>query len=231
MRLYVALDDTDTIDSTVGTGRLARLVMDELRADHVVTYGVSRHQLLRDPRIPYTAKNSANVLHLEGDKEDLPGLADRVERLMRAHFQPGSDPGLCVGGGVPHAVVDFGQRAQREVLTQSAAMALAARHGLVLRGLGGTCGGVIGALAGVGLASSGEDGRFIAIGRVRDLTGVLPVADLLGAGISAVWTVEGQVVADGQVDTGGKLRPSVRGGQAVLYVERVDGLWRALRFD
>jgi hypothetical protein len=94
MKILVGMDDTDVLGSEVGTGHLARIVMDDLARDHFVASGVSRHQLLFDRRIPYTAKNSANVIHLLADQVDLPVLADRVEAIMQAHYQPGSDPGL-----------------------------------------------------------------------------------------------------------------------------------------
>ena len=108
MKIFIGLDDTDVVGSAMGTGHLARMILDELSSEHVVGYGVSRHQLLFDRRIPYTAKNSANVIHLRKNGKDLQALADTVEALMRAHFQPGSDPGLCLALNVPEEVEAFG---------------------------------------------------------------------------------------------------------------------------
>ena len=231
MKIFVGLDDTDTLDSPAGTGHLARLVMAELASSHILGYGVTRHQLLFDRRIPYTAKNSANVIHLEGEPVDIPAIAQRVQAVMLAHFQPGSDPGLCVGAGIPEAIVAFGRRAQNKIVDQQDAERLAAEYGIALRGLGGTNGGIIGALAGVGLASSGEDGRFTQIGRARQLTGVVSVTDVLEAGISSVRTLNGESIREGQVHTFGKVRPALRAGRAVLYVEPVNGHWQAVRLD
>jgi len=231
MKIFVGMDDTDVLGSEVGTGQLARMVMDGLARDHIIGSGVSRHQLLFDRRIPYTAKNSANVIHLLADQVDLPALADHAAAIMQAHYQPGSDPGLCVGYEIPAGIAAFGQRAKQEIVTQEEALALARQYYLILRGLGGTNGGVIGALAGVGLASSGEDGRFTLIGRSRDIRGMASIADILGAGVASVRTVQGEAIAQGEVDCGDKIRPSLRGGQAVLFVEAVNGHWRALRLD
>ena len=231
MKIFVGLDDTDTVESATGTGHLARLVMDELASLQIVSHGVTRHQLLFDRRIPYTAKNSANVIHVLGDMADLPAIARRAQAVMLAHFQPGSDPGLCVGAEVPEAVATFGRRAQNEIVDQEDARRLARETGLTLLGLGGTNGGIIGALAGVGLASSGNDGRFTAIGRARELVGTVSVEDVLAAGIAEVRTREGATIQTGLIETFDKIRPALRAGRAVLYVEPVNGHWQAVRLD
>ena len=80
MRIFIGLDDTDTIESPSGTGHLARMLMTELAEGEIVSYGVSRHQLLFDRRIPYTAKNSANVVHIFGNKQDISRLAEKAEQ-------------------------------------------------------------------------------------------------------------------------------------------------------
>ena len=56
MVLYIALDDTDTLDS-IGTGRLAREIAEDLAREFPV-YAVTRHQLFVHPDIPYTSHNS-----------------------------------------------------------------------------------------------------------------------------------------------------------------------------
>jgi tRNA(Ile2) C34 agmatinyltransferase TiaS len=233
MKIFIGMDDTDVVGSTVGTGHLARMIMAELVSSDIAGYGVSRHQLLFDRRIPYTAKNSSNVIHLHSrlGEIDLAALADTVQSLMLARFQPGSDPGLCVAIDVPEEVTVFGQRAKREIVTQEEAQRLADRYGLILRGLGGTNGGIIGALSGVGLASAGEDGRFTQVGCSREINGSVPVEQILAAGVTAVLTVDGRVVAAGEINCGDKIRPALRGGRVVLFVEPDDGAWKAMRFD
>ncbi len=231
MKMFIGMDDTDVVGSAVGTGSLARTVLADLASHGVVGYGVSRHQLLFDSRIPFTAKNSSNVVLVENGIVDLQALADQVAALMLAHFQPGSDPGLCIAVDVPAEISAFGRRAQREIVTQEEARALAERHGVILRGLGGTNGGIIGALAGVGLASSGDDGRFTQIGRSREVSGWQSVEEILASGVAAVWTVDGRAVECGQVNCGLKIRPSLRGGRAVLFVEPEDAAWKAIRVD
>jgi tRNA(Ile2) C34 agmatinyltransferase TiaS len=227
--IFIGMDDTDTLQSR-GTGRLARQIADHLRGKYAVL-SVSRHQLLVDPRIPYTKNNSSAAIHLEGGSQtDLNDLFVQVRRLMLADFQEGSDPGLCVAANVPTPVKVFGQRAKREVLRQEEALRLAKEHQILLTGLGGTQAGLIGALAAVGLASTGEDGRYIQIGRIRELSGLVMVETALAAGIASVETLNGDSVTSGviQVD---KLRPALRRGQPVQFVTRQDDHWLPVKLD
>lgn len=228
---FIGLDDTDNLESR-GTGHLARQIAAVLAADYRVL-GVIRHQLLRDPRVPCTKNNSCAALLLprNGDGDpSVPDLLARVREMMLADYQPGSDPGLCVAAHVPPAVTRFGQRAQRELVTQAEARDLAAAHGLALLGLGGDEDGVIGALAAVGLAAQGNDGRYVQVGRLRTLTGLQPVAALLEAGLAAVQTLDGRPVVDGLVQTD-RLRPARRNGRPVAVVEWNGDHWLPLKLD
>jgi hypothetical protein len=232
--LFIGLDDTDSQNSP-GTGHLARDIA-AILAERFSLLGVTRHQLLDDPRVPMTAKNSANVIHLQVNASsentvDLSLLADKVAGLMEARFQPGSDPGLCLAIAPPPAIAEFGRRTQTELVTAGGAARLASSHNLILRPLGGDGGGIIGALAAVGLASTGNDGRFNWVGQVRELRGVQPVAAILAAGVAQVRTVAGELLTGGEIETGDKARAALIDGQPVLLVEAVDGRWRVVRRD
>lgn len=228
--IWIGLDDTD-VPGSPGTGHLARELATYLSQRYPV-YGVTRHQLLKDPRVPMTAKNSAAVIHLQADRpgpwEDLVGeLTEWVSQRAAAE----SSPGLCLAWRVPDEVVSFGRRAKRELLSAEEALNVARYAGVVLRRLKGEGRGVVGALAGVGLAASGEDGRFVLYRRLRQLKGLASVADLLAEGVARVQTVTGEPVTQGMVDTRGKLRPSLIGGLPVVWVEKGDGHWIAVRRD
>jgi len=227
--VFIGLDDTDTLESR-GTGHLARQIATRLSSQYAIL-GVVRHQLLVDPRVPYTAKNSsaAIVISTNGDA-DLETLGEQAQDLVHRHFNPGSDPGVCISRTVPAAVTAFGHRAQREVVTQEEARALAAAHDILLAGLGGTEAGVIGALAAVGLAAGGDDGRYVMVGKARELRGLRPVSAVLSAGVADVQTVHGLSVQQGLILTD-KLRPARRRGRPVAIVERAEGYWRPLKLD
>jgi hypothetical protein len=233
--ILIGIDDTDTLDSR-GTGHLARDIATTLSGDYDLL-GVTRHQLLFDPRIPCTKKNSCAAVLLDApDGFDLDDLYARVRGLMLADFVVGSDPGLCIAAGVSEGVTAFGRRAQQSLVTQSEARAVASAYEVRLAGLGGDEDGVIGALAAVGLAACGEDGRYVLVGRVRELQGPQPPSALLDAGIAAVQTLDGAPVTTGLVMTE-RLRPARRGGRPIAIVERATGpgeakeLWMPLKLD
>ncbi len=227
MMIFIGMDDTDNLESR-GTGRLSRAVADALACDFNVL-GVVRHQLLVDPRVPYTSHNSSAVIVLEGPADtDLKALFERVKALMLADFVPGSDPGLCVTAQVPPEVSAFGHKAQTAFITQQEARDLAAAHGILLEGLGGTQDGVIGSLAGVGLSAEGNDGRYLQVGTLRSLTGLQTVEAVLQAGVAAIQTVEGQPVSDGLI-LADKLRPARRNGQPVAVVNWAEDHWLPIK--
>jgi len=185
---------------------------------------IVRHQLLVDPRVPYTSKNSCCSLLMESRLPNSEAVHELRERLCSAllrRFQPGSDPGLCLAVDVPNEVVAFGQRCQRDVVDQQAARNLASRCGIDLSGLGGTEDGVIGALAAVGLATTENDGRVVQIqGQPDDLSGPQPFAKVRSRGVDRVCSLPSHdIVTDGIIDVGKHLRPNLRQGQVVLFVE------------
>jgi hypothetical protein len=228
LMIYIGLDDTDNPESR-GTGRLAREIAGELSNDYPVL-GVTRHQLLVDPRVPYTSHNSSAAILI-----DAPGMLpledvfERVRALMLADLIPGSDPGLCVATETAaRDLTSFGQRAKVELVSQAEARLLAQTNGALLAGLGGTQDGVIGAVSAVGLAASGQDGRYLLLGRSRDLTGLQPLEAVQALGMNEIRTRDGQPVQQGLV-LADKLRPARRQGQPVLYVEWSGEHWLPLK--
>jgi len=117
--IFIGIDDTDNKESR-GTGHMSRMLAQELRSE-IEVYGITRHQLLVDPRIPYTAKNSCAALHINANGDpasggtansgiDLTALAERVADFVQSESAPGSDPAICVAQDVPLEVSQFGRR-------------------------------------------------------------------------------------------------------------------------
>ena len=197
---------------------------------------MTRHQLLVDPAIPYTSHNSSAVIRVEAGADALDDLAGLAAGLVLDGFAEGADPGLAAvdADAVPPAVVAFGQDAKRCVLTQEQALGLARNTGLILEPLGGTGGGVIGALAGIGLAATGFDGRYLAFGSIRALGPEATVeAALASRRRREVVTSDGRAVTSGRLvcDHGKGPKPAVVQGRPVLFVEACEDGWRALRRD
>lgn len=222
--LLVGIDDTDNLTSR-GTGYRARCLGARLSEQGLATVrGISRHQLLVDPAIPYTSHNSSLCLFLH-PTGPIEAIAESCRSFLEAESADGSDAGLCVAGlkQANEAVREFGRRAQIQVLKQEDARHLAEHEGLLLEGLTGDQGGVIGALAAVGLRAMGRDGRLVWVAGIRERTGMqCSIAELLEeTGVEAVETVAGDAVMDrgAYVDLGEWARPIVRNDRAVLLVE------------
>jgi tRNA(Ile2) C34 agmatinyltransferase TiaS len=223
-RFLVGLDDTDDLDSR-GTGHRARQLGARL-ADRGFAVGtITRHQLLVDPRIPYTSHNSAACLVLSSGR-DGKDLVHHCRRFLRDESAPGSDAGLCVArwGQIDDRLVAFGRRAKRDVLTMDDARMLADARRVHLEGVTGTGGGIIGALAAVGLRARGCDGRVLWLPQLRESQGVLTAAQVHERiGVDAVETEAGATVPpDDRVSLGEWPRPLMRAGRVVLLVEEID---------
>jgi hypothetical protein len=227
VRVAVGVDDTDNLESR-GTGHRARqlgLRLEELGLARLLS--VTRHQLLVSPEIRYTSHNSSACLVMEAASDRLDALKDACRTFLIEDSALGSDVGLCVARWseleqTGAAMVAFGRRAKTVVLKRSDAEALAADMGLYLVGLTGDHGGVIGALAGVGLRFGGNDGRFLWLPGLRDLTGErhTPAELKRTAGVDQVATLEGVVPDDDSViATGQWVRPVLLDGQSVILVE------------
>lgn len=232
MRIHIGIDDTDTLD-TPGTNQLARRLAAALPVGFAFIAAL-RHQLLFDPRIPYTSKNGSASLLVSAERgREASELLPVLRREMRAWYVPGSDPGLCVATEVPPAIAAFAHRCQAEPVRQAEARALAARHAIHLEGFGGTEDGVIGALAAVGLLAGGNDGRVVHLAGwpwPDPFAGEQPVSAVLARGVGAIRVLSsGATVRDGVVDVGKHLRPAWRDGRAVLLVDGAEGRWRAVK--
>jgi hypothetical protein len=217
--IHVGIDDTDILD-TPGTNQLARALVQTV-ADGYRCLRITRHQLLDDPRVPYTSHNgSASILFEPLGQVNRERLVGTLRERMLRWYVPGSDPGLCVAEAVPARVVNFARRCQRELVDQAAARALAADCNIHLEGLGGTEGGVIGALAAVGLSATGDDGRLVQLGTwPDDLSGPQDVATLAARGVVVRCLDTQESIAQGVVDVGKHLRANLRGHHAVLFVQ------------
>jgi hypothetical protein len=239
--IIVGIDDTD-MPETPGTNKLALHIVRALAKDYEGEL-ILRHQLLDDPRVPCTSKNGcASIALASKGRGSIAELAGRIRTLMHAWCPEGSDPGLCIAEQVPDEIRDYGLRCQRELVTQRDARSLAETYGIHLEGLGGTEGGVIGALAAVGLSATKNDGRVIHLGSAREGDyeggGLLRIAEVYARGVAEVRVV-GEMPAhfndEDLVDVGKRLRPNLRDGKVVVFIESASGeapgvSWRAVRF-
>jgi hypothetical protein len=234
VQLLLGVDDTDAIGHKPGTGRLARDLGAYLQRQGLAQLvGVVRHQLLVDPRIPYTSHNSPACLMVTAAASAAQEIFDVAGGYIVTRCAPGSDPGLCLAEqeNVGAEVVRFGQRASSEVVSKFEATAVARGRQLILEELGGTGDGIIGALAAVGLTAAGNAGRFLEWrGGLRDLGERVAAAELRRRGIEILCIArDGEVVpSNATIATGDWVRPRLLLGRPVLLVERANGEWRCV---
>jgi hypothetical protein len=230
MKVYLGFDDTDTLDSSFGTGKLVRWFQSSM-PEGCECLGVIRQQLFVCDKIPYTSHNSAACLIAEMSDLDL--LNETIERAtnhLKHYAINGSDPGLCVATEIESSMaglVDFGHFCTRAVSTQKQAME-AARQ-VHLSGHGGTNDGIIGAAAAVGLTFFGWSGRFIEFGNLRELPDEMLVSELNNMGIEVVSMERDAYVPapEDTVMTNGWIRPRLLGHLPVLFVSpQGKGLWK-----
>lgn len=226
MRYFVGIDDTDNLESR-GTGYVGRTMAELIVANGLGTTGaISRHQLLFDPRVPYTSHNSSLCIEVETSKPD-ELLNFMISYLLKA-CAVGSDCGLCVvdADNVPSSVIEWGRTAKQDLVKQIDGLNLAKRENITLIGLTGNHDGVIGSMAAVGLRASGNDGRFVALKgtEVRTITGIKTSAELKKlVEVHQIVTPSGDVIDDSSsILLEGWLRPVHRNGLITLIVNKID---------
>ena len=227
MRYLIGIDDTDNLESR-GTGHRVRQLGDWLAGNNLAQpLGITRHQLLVDPRIPYTSHNSSACLSIETEHADDVWEASR-EFLLR-ESAPGSDAGLTLAQWdlINAQVMDFAKRAKLEVLTMLEAEQTASQSQMRCEGLTGTHGGIIGAVSAIGLHRAGNDGRFLWLPGLRDLKGKYQVGEICSLGhVDRICTLNDFELQSALiVDVGEWIRPILRDGKATLYVEENNHEW------
>jgi hypothetical protein len=169
-------------------------------------------------------------LSIETDNAD--DVWEGAREFLLRESAAGSDAGLCLADweSVGKDALSFGCRAKAEVLTRPEAEQIASRSGIRWEGLTGTGGGVIGALAAIGLHRAGNDGRFLWLPGLRELKGKYLVAELIAQShIERVCTLDYyELPAEETVDVGEWVRPILKNGQSTLYVEEQNHEWHIL---
>lgn len=184
MFYLIGVDDTDN-SAGVGaadTGALA------LQLGHVIEQrrfgrllAVTRHQLLRHPDVARTTDNTAACLLIDADKNARRDLELTCREFLLRNSAPASDPGFALASwsNLSSAIEAWGQQAKRAQLSRLTAIDLARAHEVAAAGFHGNGAGVIGALAAVGLRSSGNDGVFTWLPGLENVSGVLTLPNLL----------------------------------------------------
>ena len=228
-RILIGIDDTDDPEST-GTGRLAQRLVGVLgEAGLGSAVGITRHQLLIDPRIPYTSHNSSACIAWAAEPEvDARTIAAVAGPFLEVGSAAGSDPGLAIGVDPTWSdawgrreLVGFGSMAKNDVLDRSVALTFADSCNITLSAHGDDGGGIIGALAALALHVSGDDGRFVWMPGLRELKGLVTYEELRArAPINEARDMSGREPKAGDViNLGNWVRPVLRRSASVLLLQ------------
>lgn len=224
MICFIGLDDTDNKESR-GTGfksrQLGKLIEEKSLGE---VQSISRHQLYVHEKIAYTSQNSSACLIVDTNQsEELKSLC--IEYIQDV-AEDGSDAGLCfaVENQINKDIINWGNRAKKEVLLKEDAYKSAHEADIFLEGYTGTRIGVIGSLAAVGLRKGGNDGRNIWLKgkELRDLEGVYQANELKKiVNIQIIKTTDGELVRDeDRIEVGNWLRPPIQNNENTVIVEQ-----------
>ncbi len=203
MNYLISIDDTDDMTKEVSTGGIAEMIGRRLvEAGAVMREGISRHQLLLDGHIEYTSHNSSMCIEIESDLLDIGRIMDIGQEIIKENMSAAADPGIAVCCAdelpSPERLIAFGFDAKKRVITKDEAYSLAAEYDCVLlKELGGTGIGVIGALAGIGLRLSRCDGSVRGKKCKKFAGQTVSAGEICGrCGVDMVICVDGTVVPD-----------------------------------
>ncbi len=207
MNYLISIDDTDDLTREVSTGGIAEMIGRHLeKTGAVMCEGISRHQLLLDDQIKYTSHNSSMCIEIQSDSLDIQQIMKIGEKIIKENMSAGADPGIAVCCtqklSSPERLIAFGFDVKKRIVTKDEAYALAAELAaecgcIMLKELGGTGIGIIGALAGIGLRLSRCDGS-IRGKKCKKLAGQTVSAGEIRrrCGVEMVICIDGTVVPD-----------------------------------
>ena len=223
MKILIAIDDTDNLESR-GTGFRSRELAQELGEHNLaIITEVTRHQLYVHDNIPFTSHNSSACLY--GDAiAPIEQIIEYSAEYLKRNSAEGSDAGLCVSpyDTVSDEIIAWGLRAKVEVITQKEAREVAARGNVFLEGYTGTKGGIIGSLAAVGLSKAGNDGRYLLTKGMRKHTGIFKAKEILEiTGVEIIKPIDNsEINPDTTILMQEWWRPILQNHKATLLIEK-----------
>lgn len=224
-KFLLCIDDTDELGSEISTGLLAEEIAAFAGSFAPISF-VTRHQLLLDPRINYTSHNSSMCLEAWLTESQKQRVLDFALQLLERKSAPGAEPGIAAAFEKDIVnvakIINFGRSAKEIFLSTEQAFETASTLKSGARG-------VIGALAGIGLRLSGNDGKIRGKFELKESN--LSVAELLGLNfIEAVADENFKPLSpDERVNLIGALKPVFLDFKATLLVKKeADGSFRNL---
>lgn len=180
-KFLLCIDDTDELGGEIPTGLLAEEIAAFAGSFAPVSF-VTRHQLLLDPRINYTSHNSCMCLEARLSESQKQRVLDFALELLEHKSAPSAEPGIAAAFEKDivntQELINFGKSAKEIFLSTKRAFETAHEQNIFLKELKSGARGVIGALAGIGLRLSGNDGKIRGKFKLKESN--LSVAEFLG---------------------------------------------------
>lgn len=235
-KIILVFDDTDSREGGPGTGELLDIFLAQSRFAILPSGGfISRHQLLIHPDVPYTSHNSSMAVELLCT--DMDSLIEEASLFLETQSAKDSDPGLAVAKmsmitpEYQKELIQYGKKTKVALMSQREAIEKARECSVHLSGHGGTEDGIIGALAGVGLRLSGNDGRVKGKLKLETSNGFTTVDNLIEAGAAdaVILYRDGQLFEQdiplhSIVEVNSAVKSLVRNGKKVIPLEQVEAL-------
>ena len=234
MKLLICIDDTDNLESR-GTGSIASEIKSIIKDEYKntsVSY-VSRHQLLLHRDIRYTSHNSSMAFECVIQEDDYGKIVKRITEYVKNESAKGSDPGIAVlkiddiNELEKIDIINYGFKTKRIVLDKDSAYRTAEKYKIYLKELGGDGSGIIGALAGIGLRLSKNDGEVK--GHVKDFKKgkTYKIKDLLdNRQIDEVISLRGDKPRpEDPVKIPWRVKQVIKNGRRVVLVKEEDDMW------
>nr|WP_314381518.1 hypothetical protein [uncultured Campylobacter sp.] len=222
-KFLLCIDDTDELGGEISTGLLVEEIAAFTGSFAPVSF-VTRHQLLLDPRINYTSHNSCMCFEAWLTKEQKQSVLNFAIELLERKSAPSAEPGIAVAfeKDIVNAqeLISFGRSAKEIFLSIEQAFEKAREQDVFLKELKSGARGVIGALAGIGLRLSGNDGKIRGKFELKERS--LSVRELLGLNFIEAVTDENfkPLSPDDRVNLIGTLKPVFLDFKATLIVKK-----------
>ena len=225
-KFLLCIDDTDELGGEISTGSLAEEIAAFAGSFAPVSF-VTRHQLLLDPRINYTSHNSCMCLEARLTESQKQRVLDFALRLLKHKSAPSAESGIAASfeKDIENAqeLISFGRSAKEIFLSTERAFDMAHEQNVFLKELKSGARGVIGALAGIGLRLSGNDGKIRGKFELKESN--LSVRELLDLNFIEAVANENfkPLLPDERVKLIGALKPVFLDFKATLLVKKESG--------
>ncbi|OCL84265.1 hypothetical protein [Arcobacter porcinus] len=163
-KTIIAIDDTDEIGYFISTGEICENIAKYIKENYSNTSAITRHQLFLHEDIPYTSHNSSMCFTCDLSFNEFENIKKYIIDYVSNISAPSSSGGVAMvfekDINDTKKLINYGFDAKNKVLNKDIAYNLAKEQNIFLKEIKNEGNGIIGALAGIALRLSGNDGRL-----------------------------------------------------------------------